>query len=220
MKKAFLPSASFQAAQMYKIYINETPLLLASYDEIKVDELPEKNKLTLRFSGKKKQLLQVVDMLEKPHEFSIVAVLHHDLNALFQEFQQLFKLVNAAGGAVFNPNDKVLVIFRRGFWDLPKGKMDDGETWEETALREVEEETGLQGATIEKPLPDTFHTYIEKGKRILKKTVWFKMRITKTDLKLQHEEDIEYAEWVNPALFLQSSHKMYRSIREVLESCL
>src|SRR3982751_3416807 len=70
--------------------------------------------------------------------------LNADLEALKKEFWKKFKIVKAGGGLVVNEENKILMIFRRGKWDLPKGKLDKGETLEQCAVREVEEETGLK----------------------------------------------------------------------------
>ena len=82
------------------------------------------------------------------------------------------KKIIAAGGLVINENDELLMIFRRGKWDLPKGKLDKGESIADCALREVMEETGLQQVKIEKPLGITYHEYFDKRLRndVIKET--------------------------------------------------
>jgi len=74
---------------------------------------------------------------------------------------------------VKNQKSEYLLIKRLGIWDLPKGKIDKGETTSEAAVREVREETGLKNIEIIGQLPDTFHIYNQKGKWLLKKTYWF-----------------------------------------------
>ncbi len=110
-------------------------------------------------------------------------------------FWELFKsahtLIEAAGGVVLNAENDLLVIHRLGCWDLPKGKLEKGETPMFAALREVEEECGISGLEIVESLPDTFHTYELKGKRILKRTFWFLMSYRgKQKLTPQTEENI------------------------------
>jgi hypothetical protein len=119
---------------MYKIYINETPLYLTTVQE--AQELgPASDKiLVLHYPGKKKFLLNVTDQLEKSDRFERVVVFSKNLEKLWSDFQSAFKLIGAAGGAVFN-DGKVLMIFRREHWDLPKGKIDDGETPEPPPTR-------------------------------------------------------------------------------------
>ena len=100
------------------------------------------------------------------------------------------KIVYAAGGLVQNQNGKYLFFYRRGSWDLPKGKLDKGEISKKAAIREVKEEVGLH-CKITSILPTTYHTYFDKGKLVLKETSWYKMKSANADVKLQYEEDIE-----------------------------
>lgn len=113
----------------------------------------------------------------------------------YDTFCRKFTLVHAAGGIVSNESNEILMIFRRGLWDFPKGKVEKGEQFEEAALREVQEETGAAGLRLLHPLADTFHTYLN-GAPILKATHWFAMSCENTALKPQTEEDITKAEWI------------------------
>lgn len=110
---------------------------------------------------------------------------------------QAYTIIDAAGGIVENGNGEILMIFRRDKWDFPKGKVEDGETWEEAALREVEEETGVQQLAITEALPDTQHTYELHGTPILKYTHWYRMHAPKQELVPQTEEDIAQALWIH-----------------------
>src|SRR5207253_9617773 len=114
-----------------------------------------------------------------------------DLSKLKKAFYKHFTLVIAAGGLVTNTDNDILMILRRGKWDLPKGKLDKGETLEKCAVREVEEETGLTGIELEKKIITTYHTYTEFGKHILKESHWFKMKYPLNEKPVpQTEEDI------------------------------
>ena len=84
---------------------------------------------------------------------------HGKLEELKKAFFKKFTIVQAAGGMVKNEKNETLLIFRRGKWDLPKGKLDKGESLEECAVREVEEETGLKNVKLVSPLIITYHTY-------------------------------------------------------------
>src|SRR5688500_2820386 len=101
-----------------------------------------------------------------------------------------FRIV-AAGGVVTNDEGQVLLIFRRGKWDLPKGKQDNNEVLETCAEREIKEETGLTDITLKADITTTYHTYSESGNNILKETHWF-LATTPGTPKLipQVEEDI------------------------------
>ena len=118
---------------------------------------------------------------------------------------------------VYNDQNEVLLIFRLNFWDLPKGKIDPGETKAAAAVREVQEETGIEVLELEEFIHTSYHTYRTKsGKRILKPTYWFRMRTTQKVLSPQEEENIEKAEWRDLPEFLESDPKIYSSIREIL----
>ncbi|MDP4253925.1 MAG: NUDIX domain-containing protein, partial [Bacteroidota bacterium] len=117
--------------------------------------------------------------------------LHEDLEALRKAVWKKFILVKAAGGLVRNEKDEILFMMRRGKWDLPKGKLDKGESLEQCALREVTEETGLGQARLEKFLLVTYHTYDESGKHFLKETTWYSMYASGDQaMKPQLEEQI------------------------------
>lgn len=103
----------------------------------------------------------------------------------------------AAGGIVSNDENKILFQFRRGKWDLPKGKLEEGEAIEDCAVREVEEETGLQNIQLGDLIGVTRHFYLEKGKEIEKETHWFEMKVSGDQtLTPQLEEDILELRWV------------------------
>ena len=125
--------------------------------------------------------------------------------------------VDAAGGVAFNENGEILMIFRRGKWDLPKGKRDDDENMEECALREVKEETGLKHLGLGIKICDTFHIYSQYGEQILKRTAWYKMSGTSNDkLKPQKEENILEARWVKEQDLAPLVEKTYEAVKEVL----
>lgn len=202
---------------MYKIYINETPLILVKTSDFH-PKLGNGQNLAVRYMGKTKQLLQVVDMLEKTERFESVTIHFNDLKILWEDFKSLFKKIKAAGGVVFNEENEILVMFRRGFWDLPKGKIDPGETKKQAAVREVEEETGISNIKLGKKICRTLHTYKNKEKRVLKYSFWYKMQAPKTKLIPQTEEDIERCEWLKMKDFLKNYSPIYKNIQEVLDS--
>lgn len=146
---------------------------------------------------------------------------HADLDKLKKDLFKKFTLIRAAGGLVTNPEDEVLLIFRRGKWDLPKGKLDDGEKLEDCAIREVEEETGLKHVKIIGPLTITYHTYHEGSKFILKESHWYSMKAGgEQKLVPQTEEDIQEIKWVKTADLEKYMKNTFPSVIEVLETCL
>lgn len=137
-------------------------------------------------------------------------------NDLFVDFQH----VDAAGGVVMDGN-KMLWILRNGKWDLPKGKLEQGEAVDVAALREVEEECGIQKLTITKVLGDTFHTYLMNGQWCIKKTKWFEMKGSEQEITTpQVEEGIEEIKWVSVKELEPMLDNTYASIRDLLISHL
>jgi 8-oxo-dGTP pyrophosphatase MutT (NUDIX family) len=153
------------------------------------------------------------------NQFHAGIILDENLKKLKMAFFKHFKLVKAAGGLVINKSGEVLLIFRRGKWDLPKGKLDDNENLVECAVREVQEETGLKNLETGKEIETTYHTYIEFGKHILKESHWFQMT-SKIDepLKPQFEEDITAIKWVKKADLKDYLENTFPSIKMVLKS--
>jgi 8-oxo-dGTP pyrophosphatase MutT (NUDIX family) len=127
-------------------------------------------------------------------------------------------IIEAAGGMVFNPKGELLMMLRRGQWDMPKGKLDEGETIEACAVREVEEETGISNLRLNGKLQTTYHTYSFQGRTVLKPSHWFKMESTGTeDLVPQTEEDITELRWVDKVEAAVLANKAYPSIKEMVE---
>jgi 8-oxo-dGTP pyrophosphatase MutT (NUDIX family) len=123
----------------------------------------------------------------------------------------------AGGGLVKNEFGEYLVIFRRGRWDLPKGKLDLGETIEACALREVEEETGVTALTLGAYITETYHAYKHRNQWIIKHTSWYHMTAKKIALIPQVEEDITLAEWRDPILLKDCLSNTYANIEIVLQ---
>ena len=127
----------------------------------------------------------------------------------------------AAGGLVTNPQGQILWIFRRGFWDLPKGKLDEGETIQTCAVREVEEETGIKNIRLHELLKFTNHIYFDThlNQEVVKRTYWFHMTIPTEQKGIpQATEDIEKIEWHSLATAKHCLEQTYPSIIEVIEA--
>ena len=204
-------------AQNYKIYHNSIPVFLttpAGVDELRVK--PDKSTYIAPYLGKKKMIRQYLDLLDKNRDVRAVVLFYRELETLWADFQACFKVLEAAGGFVQNPQNELLVFYRRGSWDLPKGKIDPGETPEQAAVREVQEETGLINLALGNFITHTYHTYELKGERILKKTWWYRMKTADTQLIPQTEEDIEEIRWVDPKAWLTGGPVVYPNILEVI----
>ena len=136
-----------------------------------------------------------------------------------KKFKEKYHLIQAAGGVVTDNKGRVLLIFRRNKWDLPKGKVEDNEPIELCAEREVKEETGLKELLLRNPLLITYHTYKEKGESILKETHWFLLDAPPNqEFQPQTEEDIIKVEWVEKERLSEYKNNTYLLIKEVLAS--
>jgi ADP-ribose pyrophosphatase YjhB (NUDIX family) len=162
----------------------------------------------------------IIDWVLKEKE----AVQHIFLNSknlehLWALFQEQFSLIGAAGGKVHNSNGELLLIYRLGKWDLPKGKMEAGETPEQSAVREVEEECGIKNLKLGKQLLNTYHVYVQKEERILKTTYWFEMSYAGNEqLTPQKEEAIEKAVWVSTSDLSVQLSNTYKSLVGLLSA--
>lgn len=145
--------------------------------------------------------------------------LHPDLNELKKSFWKKFTVIQAGGGFVINKKEEVLLIFRRGKWDLPKGKLDKGETIEQCAVREVQEETGLKNIKLLSPLTVTYHTYHEGTKFVLKESHWYTLSGDEEEKLIpQTEEQIQEIKWVPQAEVKKYYNQTYSSVIEVLKT--
>lgn len=210
-----------EADQNYKIYINDSLMSLRQSDAALVDFDGQNGVVQLRYFGKVKTLLNAIDNLEKSSKRRHISVVADDLEGLFNDFTSLFRWIEAGGGIVENTKGHVLAIYRRKRWDLPKGKLDPGESFEEAAVREVIEETGLSSVESHDLIASTLHVFRNKrNDRSLKLTKWYYMTTEHEQLRLQHDEDIEDAQWGPPEDFLSDKYNMYRSIQEVVRQYL
>ncbi len=198
---------------MYKIYINEKPLILISTED--VGNFTEKQNILLaRYADKTKFLLNYIDMMEKGMKFDAVVIYHNDVKKIFKDLKKIVPPVIAAGGIVYNFKGELLTIFRKGFWDLAKGHLHKNEKKREAAAREVIEETGIKQVVVNKKAGATYHIYKNKS-RHLKISYWYFMTGNQEKLTPQIDEDILEAKWVDPIDFLDN-YSMYASIKDLL----
>lgn len=197
---------------MYKIFINEKPFIITEKDS---EDSRYANCKRVTYDPSK--VLEFIKDTEGMRSKGLV-LLTDDPDFSFKDFYTHFVAIEASGGVVFNSMNELLLIKRMGKWDLPKGKIDAGETSEEAALREVEEECGIGSLKLIKPLASTYHTYKMHNHRFLKVTRWFEMR-TNWDKKLipQAEEQITEAAWFNIKRTNLDALDTYTSIRDLLD---
>ncbi len=145
-----------------------------------------------------------------------VTFLVKDKTAAKVIIKDLFQVLKAAGGMVYNADGKVLMMKRLGFWDLPKGKAESGESSRLTAVREVEEECGVK-VRIEKKICTTWHTYLLKGKPVIKRTKWYTMTLLDDSaMSPQTDEGIEELRWMSTEEMNEALKESYASIIHVV----
>lgn len=195
---------------MYKVFFKDSCFLLT--DDRNLLHSHPRPLIHKDFSITKNYIL---GQLRSPAKFKAV-IYHPEAEELLSLFKSCFLYVQAAGGVVCL-EDKALVIRHLGVWDLPKGHLEAGESIEECAVREVEEECGLQEVSITAPLTITWHLYFRNETWHLKETYWYKMTCPPGQTpQPQREEDIEAVKWQRIGLLHNLFKKTYRSITEVL----
>jgi len=133
---------------------------------------------------------------------------------MFKYLKSKYSTIKAAGGIVINKNDELLVIKRNDFWDLPKGKIEKGERKRVAAIREVEEECGISGMTIESKVGKTYHTYQFKDRDVFKTTHWYRMKYNGNETLIpQGEEGISEVKWVAKDEILNLIDQTHESLK-------
>ena len=194
---------------MYKVFVNDKPLFLTNHIFKETDF-----QLFLLESVDFKQLIvkYFQNKIQKAYLY------HPDEKEIMKVLKTKIPVNKAGGGLVYNKNGDVLFIFRNGKWDLPKGGTDKGEEIEDTAMREVEEETGVNGLSISKKLQKTYHIFKRNGVYKLKITHWFEMQSTYDGIPFgQAEEGIEKVEWKNPEQIKEALKNSYENIKLLFE---
>lgn len=162
------------------------------------------------------RLTNLQRIFETAKSVVFVSPTEEEAERLFVRFAEQFVPVEAGGGLVASPRGEVLMIFRNGRWDLPKGKLEPGEEIAECAVREVEEECGITGLTAGKLLTRTYHLYEWGGTWILKRTTWFAMANDGAGaLVPQTEEGISEIRWIAADHIEAYLENTYATIREV-----
>lgn len=190
---------------MYKVFVGDKPLVLTTKVESETDF---KN----YFINSVKIAKVIKELNTKP--LKEIRLIHKNENKLLKKFLKKLPNVIAGGGKVYNDDGDILFIFRNDKWDLPKGKVDGRESIEETALREVIEETGVNGLRIIKPLETTYHIFKRNGRYKIKITYWFEMRSSfKGDLYAQVDEGITKVAWLNAEQIKKALENSYANIK-------
>ncbi len=195
---------------MYKVFVNDKPIILT-------DSLKKDNNYRV-YIFKDVVVDEILHKLKKSKTKG-VNLFCTNLENDWKAFKKNFKVVSAGGGLVLNTNKEILFIYRLDTWDLPKGRIEKGETIEQTAVREVEEECGVKELVLVQPLITTYHLFFMNSIQQLKITHWFLMTTNfQEKLTPQLEEGITKVEFKNEAETQLALQNTYANIRLVLES--
>ena len=194
---------------MYKVFVNDKPLFLTNHISKETDF-----QLFLLESIDIEQL--IVKIFQ--NKINKAYLYHPDERLIMKTLKTKITVCKAGGGLVYNQKGEVLFIFRNGKWDLPKGGIEKGEEIENTAIREVEEETGVNGLSISHKLQKTYHVFRRNGKYKLKITHWFEMQSNFEGIPQgQLEEGIEKVAWLNPEQIKEALKNSYENIKLLFE---
>ncbi len=190
---------------MYKVFVNDKPLFLTNTIAKETDF-----QLFLLESIDIEQLIIKIfqNKVQKAYLY------HPDEKIILKMMKEKIPVCKAGGGLVYNKEGHVLFIFRNGKWDLPKGGMEKNEKIAATAIREVEEETGVGDLSISCDLQKTYHVFKRNGKYKLKITQWYEMQSTFEGPTIpQTKEGIEKAVWLNPEQIKEALNNSYENIK-------
>ena len=194
---------------MYKVFVNDKPLFLTN-------EISKETNFQLFLL----ESVDIVQLIVKIFQNKIQkAYLYHpDEKEILKTLKSKIPVSKAGGGLVYNKNGEVLFIYRGGKWDLPKGGTEKGEDMQNTAMREVEEETGVNQLRIIKKLQKTYHVFKRNGVYKLKITQWFEMQTDFEGIPVgQIEEGIEKVCWIHPTDLPEILKKSYENIKLLFE---
>ncbi|GGI58241.1 NUDIX hydrolase [Winogradskyella haliclonae] len=190
---------------MHTIYVGDKPIYLTT----KVDKETDFKVFLL----KSVDLAKVIRMLNRTNLQAVYLVGKKE-EKLLKQFLKKLPNVIAGGGKVYNDEGKVLFIYRNDKWDLPKGKVEGKESIEETSIREVEEETGVDGLKITKALQTTYHIFKRRGRYRIKITYWFEMKTNYSgELIPQEKEGITKVKWLGKKKIKKAMTNSYANIK-------
>ena len=200
---------------MYKVFFEDRIFILS---EIPVIKYIDKQNLVYKYKDPK-NLKENINTFRINTSIQRMNIYNNNKNILLKVFSGFFTCINAAGGIVKNNKGNILFIYRRGKWDLPKGKVEENEETSMAAIREVTEECGISDLTISRFLKISYHTYLVDNIIVLKKTWWYEMLYNGTQsLVPQLEEDITEICWMNQDNLDKPMGNTYESIKDLLFS--
>ncbi|MDD2425723.1 MAG: NUDIX domain-containing protein [Bacteroidales bacterium] len=199
---------------MYSIYFNTRCLAVCNPDDVRLKDPEAVIHMPVTEQNDISTLPQFFNQSQNIHKLFIPTSTPVEV---FANLCSGMKKITAGGGLVTNSKGYILMIFRHGVWDLPKGKQEDSEECDQAAIREVEEECGVHELAIKNFICTTYHSYTLDGEMVLKQTNWYRMNYNGNgdSTTPQKEEDIERAIWVKPQELDYFLEKSYPSIRAV-----
>ena len=194
---------------MYKIYINQNVLVISQLDNFSQEVLHNatNNSESAALTISKNEIINIIGQKN---------IICANPISVFNQIKEQFSMINAAGGLVKNSQSEYLFIFRRGKWDLPKGKLDEGEDFETAAIREVQEECGITHIELGDLYHMSYHIYEENNDWILKQTNWYLMKSDDENLIPQLTEGITQTAWLPTNQFEKVRENTYASIDEII----
>lgn len=212
-----------------KLFVNDTPVVFSSVREMpeipydytinalatSIDEAKLKEDVVVHYANPAyiKSSLEYFSKKRMKNLDSITFAVA-DLEETVKLVKDQFKIVQAGGGIIRKSN-QILLIYRLGKWDLPKGKLEKGESPVEGAVREVEEECSVR-VSPRGEICQTWHTYTRNKKKYLKQTYWYAMDcLDDSQMQPQTEEGIKEVRWMAAQQVHQSLYDSYFSIRYV-----
>jgi 8-oxo-dGTP pyrophosphatase MutT (NUDIX family) len=197
------------------IFVNEKPIYLTNSLSEALIELSKQPEVIF-LNNEKFDAPILLSALQKDN-ITAGIVLGKNFTVIKKDFFSQFENIEAAGGIVQNEEKEILFIYRRAKWDLPKGKLEQGESIEICAQREIEEETGITNLLLKRKVGETYHIYTEKGKHKLKTSHWFYFTCpSNQQTKPQIEEDIAEVKWIETKNIKEPMKNTYENIRAIL----
>ena len=190
---------------MYKVFVKDIPIILSTNKKIG----SQYTSMPLKIVNFKKLIKKIIN-----GELHYINLYHKKEEKLEKFLKKKLPVVQAAGGLVYNHKKEILFIYRNSKWDLPKGGVENNETIEEAAVREVEEETGVQHLKVRDFIAKTYHVFKRNGEFKLKITHWYEMHTDyDEDLTPQVEEGIKKAKWKNFEKSQKALRDSYENIK-------
>ena len=200
-------------SQGYKIYYNNRLIILSN----KIPKTFEKNSGLFYKYQDKVELLEIINAFEKFLHIQTLYIQHESEDELLEKVKSFYTVIEAAGGIVYNSKKQILLIYRRGKWDFPKGKVEKGEFYKQTALREVQEECGLKQLVTGNHLFDSYHVYVQDNEKIIKRTIWYEMVLKGDEVPVpQTSEDITEVKWFEYENLAEVMKNTYASLKDMI----